>query len=62
MIKKIWKGIKKIFLYNYDNCFLNHIEDFNLDKNKKECPGSFGGDRSTGFLSYECLDCPYFKV
>ena len=24
------------------------------------CQGKVGGDRTTEYLSYECIDCPYF--
>lgn len=24
------------------------------------CGGHVGGDKNTGYLSYDCIDCPYF--
>lgn len=49
---------KLLYFFSDDACYNNRLEK-GLVKNR-ECHGLMGGDRSSGFLSYECQGCIYF--
>lgn len=50
---------KLIYRFSKEYCFDKMIKDGNVTVNKK-CGGMVGGDNTTDFLSYDCLDCEYF--
>ena len=50
---------KLLYRFTKKYCFEQMIKDENLTVNKK-CGGRVGGDNTTDFLSYDCLECEYF--
>lgn len=59
MLEKIRKWIKRmIYKSSKQYCYdMRESEGIAVFGN---CCGVVGGDRSTGYLAYSCVDCPYF--
>ena len=57
-MKRFRKIIDKIkYSVSRDKCYdLMYEQDV---ANKFGCPGITGGDRATGYMQYQCVDCPY---
>ena len=58
IFKKIKQFIKSCKISSYDKCYHQmEIQGFAVFMC---CCGMAGGDSSTDYLSYTCVDCPYF--
>lgn len=44
----------------HEICYMELDKEKMLETNGK-CKGLAGGDRYSNYLSYECIDCPYFN-
>lgn len=56
MIKKLINKFKKS---SKEKCY-NTMKQYGIAENEF-CNGVFGGDYNTGYLSYDCIDCKYFR-
>ena len=58
MIKYISEWIKEKMYKHYDRCYAERESEgvavFGM------CGGLLGGDKDTEYLSYDCIDCPYY--
>ena len=48
-----------IFYDQRDNCFDHRAKEGLV--NKDGCKGLAGGTKATGYLQWECINCPYYK-
>ena len=60
MIKNIAEWIKHHMYKHYDICYSEResegIAVFGM------CGGLVGGDKDSGHVQYECIDCPYWVL
>ena len=55
-IRDLWH--KLLELFSHDHCY-SVMEASGIAVFGK-CKGLFGGDAESGYLQYDCMDCPYF--
>lgn len=55
----LYIGVKNFTEPYHDKCFKEFKKSHPETKDK--CGGAVGGDRHSNYLSYECIDCPYFN-
>lgn len=48
-----------IFYSPRDNCFDHRAKEGLVTKDG--CKGLVGGTKATGYLQWECINCPYYK-
>lgn len=61
LIKRIKKWPKQIrYNWSLESCY-NSMEDQGIAVFGM-CTGVVGGDRSTEYLSIDCIDCPYYTT
>lgn len=58
MIKLITKWITEKMYKSYNACY-EEMESKG-DASSGMCGGLYGGDKHTGYLSYDCIGCPHF--
>ena len=58
MFKKLKTLIAKVrYYFSYNACY-NEMESRNVAAMSR-CCGVSGGDNNSGYLNYNCINCPY---
>lgn len=57
-IKNLWSRLK--YKWSKDACYKEM--ETQGDAIFGMCSGLAGGDKSTGYIQYGCIDCPYFVL
>lgn len=58
MLEKIGKWFRNKIFNHYDCCFTDR--EYEGIAAMGCCSGLAGGDKNSGYLQYDCIDCPYF--
>ncbi len=59
MLKRLKAIIAKVkYYFSHAHCY-NQMEDAGI-ATFGMCKGLSGGDKYSGYLQYQCIDCPYF--
>lgn len=53
------QAIHSLFKITHEPCYLQRQKEGIATV--YGCNGLVGGDRSTNYLQYQCIDCPYFN-